>query len=225
MPSRVLLLRWRAALAIGAAGHVGARALRLPAGQILGPVALSLAASPIFVTAHHLVRVAATVAVALRAWSRFGCEQLPRAEQVFRTAPMTRHCASDLKECCAFAAFAVSVGREPRDRRRNDDMRAPSPRRAARRRLGKEKRMDDKSDALGYWRANMGLVKVILVIWAVVSFGLGIVFRPMLQGITIGGADLGFWFAQQGSIFVYLILIFAYAALMNGIDQKYDVHE
>ena len=76
-----------------------------------------------------------------------------------------------------------------------------------------------------YWRANLRLVILCLVIWAVVSFGFGIVLRPMLSGIAVGGTDLGFWFAQQGSILVFLFLIFFYAAVMNMIDRKYDVDE
>ena len=76
-----------------------------------------------------------------------------------------------------------------------------------------------------YWRANLRLVIFCLIVWAVVSFGFGIVLRPMLSGIAVGGTDLGFWFAQQGSILVFLVLIFFYAAVMNMIDRKYDVDE
>ncbi len=76
-----------------------------------------------------------------------------------------------------------------------------------------------------YWRANLRLVVFCLIVWAVVSFGFGIVLRPMLSGIAVGGTDLGFWFAQQGSILVFLVLIFFYAAVMNMIDRKYDVDE
>jgi len=64
-----------------------------------------------------------------------------------------------------------------------------------------------------------------LVIWALVSFGFGIVLRPMLSGIAIGGTDLGFWFAQQGSIFVFLVQIFVYALMMNKLDAEYGVEE
>ncbi|TCO71749.1 DUF4212 domain-containing protein [Rhodovulum euryhalinum] len=85
--------------------------------------------------------------------------------------------------------------------------------------------MSDKDSALDYWRANVRIILVSLVIWAVVSFGLGIVLRPALKGIMVGGADLGFWFAQQGSIYVFLVLIFVYAWLMNRLDRKYGVEE
>ncbi len=76
-----------------------------------------------------------------------------------------------------------------------------------------------------YWKENIRLVMFCLAIWAFVSFGLGILFRPMLMGISIGGADIGFWFAQQGSIYVFLALIFFYATRMNAIDRKHGVEE
>ena len=76
-----------------------------------------------------------------------------------------------------------------------------------------------------YWAANIKLVKVSLVIWALVSFGFGILFRPLLKGITIGGTDLGFWFAQQGSILVFIAIIFIYAWRMNALDKKFGVDE
>ncbi len=66
---------------------------------------------------------------------------------------------------------------------------------------------------------------IFLVIWAVVSFGFGILLRPLLSGIDVGGTDLGFWFAQQGSIYVFLILIFAYAIAMNRLDRVHGVQE
>lgn len=76
-----------------------------------------------------------------------------------------------------------------------------------------------------YWAANLRLVALCLVIWFFVSFLMGILLRPMLMGIHIGGLDLGMWMAQQGSIYVFLALIFFYAARMNALDRKYDVHE
>ena len=57
------------------------------------------------------------------------------------------------------------------------------------------------------------------------SYGFGILFRPLLHGIDVGGADLGFWFAQQGSIYVFLVLIFFYAARMNRLDREFGVDE
>jgi len=77
----------------------------------------------------------------------------------------------------------------------------------------------------GYWAANVRMILISLVIWALVSFGFGIVLRPLLSGIAVGGTDLGFWFAQQGSILVFLALIFFYAWRMNKLDKKYGVEE
>ncbi|MEF2071348.1 DUF4212 domain-containing protein [Consotaella aegiceratis] len=76
-----------------------------------------------------------------------------------------------------------------------------------------------------YWRANMRLIAICLVIWALVSFGFGIILRPLLSGIAVGGADLGFWFAQQGSILTFIVLIFVYAWRMNKLDHQYDFDE
>jgi len=76
-----------------------------------------------------------------------------------------------------------------------------------------------------YWKANLRLVTGCLIVWALVSFGAAILFRPLLLGIEFGGADLGFWFAQQGSILVFLALIFFYAWRMNTLDKKFGVDE
>ncbi len=85
--------------------------------------------------------------------------------------------------------------------------------------------MVDRNASNAYWAANIRIILVCLVIWFVASFGFGILLRPALSGIMIGGADLGFWMAQNGSIFVFLVLIFVYAALMNGLDKKYGQEE
>ena len=84
---------------------------------------------------------------------------------------------------------------------------------------------DNSEENTAYWKANLRLVTVLMVIWAVTSFGLSILFRPLLAGIEIGGTDLGFWFAQQGSILVFLVLIFFYAWRMNAIDREHGVDE
>ncbi len=76
-----------------------------------------------------------------------------------------------------------------------------------------------------YWQSNIRLIVISLIIWAVVSFGFGIVLRPLLSGISVGGTDLGFWFAQQGSIIVFLALIFFYAWRMNKLDREHGVDE
>ena len=85
--------------------------------------------------------------------------------------------------------------------------------------------MSDDSKDNEYWAANVRLITWSLVIWAIVSFGFGILLRPLLSGIRVGGTDLGFWFAQQGSILVFLALIFFYAFRMNALDRKYGVDE
>lgn len=85
--------------------------------------------------------------------------------------------------------------------------------------------MADKSSSSAYWAANLRVIYVSLAIWFICSFGIGILLRPALSGISIGGADLGFWFAQNGSIYVFLVLIFAYAAKMNKIDRDHGVDE
>lgn len=85
--------------------------------------------------------------------------------------------------------------------------------------------MADKTSSNAYWAANIRIILISLVIWFVCSFGLGIILRPALSGIHIGGADLGFWFAQNGSIYVFIVLIFAYAAKMNKLDKEHGVQE
>ena len=76
-----------------------------------------------------------------------------------------------------------------------------------------------------YWKANIRLVSGLLVIWFTVSYLFGIILVEPLNAIRIGGTGLGFWFAQQGSIFTFVILIFVYAVRMNALDRKFDVHE
>ena len=81
------------------------------------------------------------------------------------------------------------------------------------------------SKAKEYWMANIKLVVLCIVIWFVVSFGFGIFLVDPLNSIRIGGYQLGFWFAQQGSIYTFVALIFFYAYRMNILDRKFDVHE
>jgi putative solute:sodium symporter small subunit len=76
-----------------------------------------------------------------------------------------------------------------------------------------------------YWRANLRLVAVCLVVWFTVSFGFGVLLVDWLNAIEIGGFKLGFWFAQQGSIYVYLALIVFYVIRMGRIDREHGVHE
>ncbi|WP_324694513.1 DUF4212 domain-containing protein [Candidatus Thiothrix phosphatis] len=79
--------------------------------------------------------------------------------------------------------------------------------------------------AQAYWAANLRLLIVCLVIWFVVSFGAGILFAGPLDNIRLGGYKLGFWFAQQGSIYIFVVLIFFYAWRMGKLDREFDVHE
>ena len=75
-----------------------------------------------------------------------------------------------------------------------------------------------------YWRANLKILIILLSIWFMVSFGFGIVFSDFLDQYQIGGFKLGFWFAQQGSIYLFVVLIFIYVYLMNKLDKKYKDH-
>ncbi len=82
--------------------------------------------------------------------------------------------------------------------------------------------MSEKQDkAKAYWKQNLKYLIILLGIWFMVSYGAGILFKDTLNQIRIGGFKLGFWFAQQGSIYVFVILIFIYVRLMNNLDRKY----
>ena len=76
-----------------------------------------------------------------------------------------------------------------------------------------------------YWKATLRLLTKVLIVWFIVSYGAGILFAPLLNNISLGGYPLGFWFAQQGSIYVFVALIFYYARKMGQIDRQFDVHE
>jgi putative solute:sodium symporter small subunit len=81
------------------------------------------------------------------------------------------------------------------------------------------------NSGVAYWKATTTLIIQVLVVWFIVSYGLGIIFAPALNGIHLGGYPLGFWFAQQGSMYAFVAMIFIYAKLMGNIDKKFDVHE
>ncbi len=85
--------------------------------------------------------------------------------------------------------------------------------------------MSDQLSRQAYWKANLKLVALCLSIWFVVSYLFGIILVDQLNVFSIGGYQLGFWFAQQGSIYIFVILIFFYASRMNKLDRKFDVHE
>ncbi|MDA0228435.1 MAG: DUF4212 domain-containing protein [Proteobacteria bacterium] len=80
-------------------------------------------------------------------------------------------------------------------------------------------------DSQGYWSATLALLTKVLVIWFAVSYLAGILLAPALNNIMLGGYPLGFWFAQQGSIYVFVILIFWYAKKMGELDRQYGVEE
>ncbi len=85
--------------------------------------------------------------------------------------------------------------------------------------------MQPTGSAAEYWKANLRLLGICLIVWFVVSYGLGIILVEPLNAIHIGGYPLGFWFAQQGSIYTFVGLIFYYAWKMNKLDRQFDVHE
>lgn len=76
-----------------------------------------------------------------------------------------------------------------------------------------------------YWRKNLRYVGILLAIWFLVSYGFGILLVEQLNAIRVGGFQLGFWFAQQGSIYVFVVLIFVYVRLMNRLDREFGVYE
>lgn len=78
---------------------------------------------------------------------------------------------------------------------------------------------------VAYWKVNLGYIVVILAIWFAVSFGAGILFANQLDAVRLGGFPLGFWFANQGSIVTFVVLIAVYVWLMNRLDRKYGVYE
>ncbi|PWK47871.1 DUF4212 domain-containing protein [Pleionea mediterranea] len=84
---------------------------------------------------------------------------------------------------------------------------------------------DNKNKAQAYWRANLKIMAVLLSIWFVVSYGFGILLVDVLNQFQMMGFKLGFWFAQQGSIYTFVILIFVYVYKMNKLDRQFNVRE
>ena len=80
--------------------------------------------------------------------------------------------------------------------------------------------MEDRNKK--YWKANLKIVLSLLLIWFIASFGFGIIFSENLDEIRIGGFKLGFWFAQQGSIYIFVVIIFLYVWLMKRLDKKFS---
>ena len=84
---------------------------------------------------------------------------------------------------------------------------------------------EKQKHASAYWKENIKYLTILLLIWFVASFGCGILFREELNAFRLGGFKLGFWFAQQGFIYVFVILVFVYVRLMNKLDKKYGFDE
>lgn len=85
--------------------------------------------------------------------------------------------------------------------------------------------MATKQDLQAYWKENITWVVILLIIWFLVSYVFGIMLANALENYFIGGFPLGFWFANQGSMVIFVLLIYAYVKIMNRIDIKYDLHE
>jgi putative solute:sodium symporter small subunit len=83
----------------------------------------------------------------------------------------------------------------------------------------------NSSKRAAYWKANLRLRAVLLTIWFIISYGFGIILVEPLNTIRIGGYKLGFWFAQQGSMYGFVVLIFVYARKMAKLDREYGVEE
>lgn len=85
--------------------------------------------------------------------------------------------------------------------------------------------MAQQNDKEAYWKTNLKYLFILLAIWFIVSYGFGIILADPLNKYNVGGFPLGFWFAQQGAIYVFVILIFIYVYLMNRLDKKYGMDE
>lgn len=85
--------------------------------------------------------------------------------------------------------------------------------------------MSNEDNAKAYWSATLRLLTGILIVWAVTAYGLAILFAPALNNFHLGGYPLGFWFGQQGSIYIFIVLIFYYAKKMGEIDRQFNVEE
>lgn len=90
---------------------------------------------------------------------------------------------------------------------------------------GKSRQTWTVEKAKAYWRRNLKIIGILLAVWFVVSYLFGILFANILYGVPIGQIPASFWFAQQGSIFVFVILIFVYCWIMDRVDKEFDVNE
>jgi putative solute:sodium symporter small subunit len=85
--------------------------------------------------------------------------------------------------------------------------------------------MRSQNPLRAYWQANVRLITVLLIVWFATAYLISIILAPWLNQFRLGSAPLGFWFAQQGSIYVFILLIWIYARRMDALDRQYDVHE
>jgi putative solute:sodium symporter small subunit len=85
--------------------------------------------------------------------------------------------------------------------------------------------MNQNISAQKYWKINLKYLSILLFIWFISSFGLGVFFVDVLNNFNIGGFPLGFWFAQQGSIYIFVVLIFTYVFLMNRLDKRFGFED
>lgn len=85
--------------------------------------------------------------------------------------------------------------------------------------------MTEQEKAKAYWKENIKYLTILLTIWFLVSYGAGILFKEALDTIKVGGFKLGFWFAQQGSMYIFVVLIFVYVRVMNKLDKKYGYED
>ena len=85
--------------------------------------------------------------------------------------------------------------------------------------------MSNKEKQISYWKENIRYVLILLFFWFIVSFGAGIIFKDFLNSFKIGGFKLGFWFAQQGSIYAFLVLIYVYIKKMQRLDERFGFSE
>jgi putative solute:sodium symporter small subunit len=85
--------------------------------------------------------------------------------------------------------------------------------------------MTEQEKAKAYWKENIKYLTILLTIWFLVSYGAGILFKETLDTIKVGGFKLGFWFAQQGSMYIFVVLIFVYVRIMNKLDKKYGYED
>ncbi len=107
----------------------------------------------------------------------------------------------------------------------NADTQGPSGQGESEKQEAQDQATDAPPSTASYWRANIKLLSILMTFWFLISFGGGILFRPFLDQFSLGGYPLGFWFAQQGSIYGFIILIVIYVRRMRTLDRKYGLED